>query len=197
MAGPATYITTDALKRRSTRIVRAVALTVTGVDALGRSFAERTCTSIVSCHGGRYQSKHYVSRSEWVTLEVLCPESARAGRRVRGRVTWIQRPRAAHEPFQFGVELEVSGNFWGIACCPPDWFPFPEGAGPKAPLAEMVPESMSPEQSATWPGAATARTGEGRTSQLGSGATMGSESSGGAPLPVQTLLARLGPADRR
>jgi hypothetical protein len=184
MADPSTNITTDARKRRSTRIVRAVALTVTGVDALGRSFVERTCTSIVSCHGGRYQSKHYVRRSEWVTLEVRCPESAGAGRRVRGRVAWIQRPRAAGEPFRFGVELEVSGNFWGIASCPQDWFPFPEGAGPKTPPAEVVPESTSPEQSATWRGAATARTGEGRTSQLGPGTTMGSESSGDAPMPV-------------
>jgi hypothetical protein len=184
MADTPTDITTNALKRRSTRIVRAVPLTVTGVDALGRSFEERTCTSIVSCHGGRYQSKHYVRRSEWVTLEVICPESARAERRARGRVTWIQRPRAVREPFQFGVELEVAGNFWGIACCPPDWFPFPEGAGPKAPPAEMVPEGTSPEQSATWPGPATARTVEGRTSQLGPCTTMGSESSSGAPLRV-------------
>jgi hypothetical protein len=184
MADPLSDISTYARKRRSTRIVRAVALTVTGVDALGRSFAERTCTSIVSCHGGRYQSKHYVRRSEWVTLEVLCPDSARAGHRVRGRVTWIQRPRAAGEPFQFGVELEVSGNFWGIASCPQDWFPFPEGAGPKAPPAEVVPESTSPELSATWPGAATVRTGEGCTSELGPGTTMGSENSGGAPLTV-------------
>ena len=60
----------EAQKRRSTRIVQAVPLTVTGVDALGRPFQERTSTLIINCHGARYQSKHYVLKNMWVTLEV-------------------------------------------------------------------------------------------------------------------------------
>jgi len=47
-------------KRRSSRIVQAVPLVVTGVDALGRPFQERTSSLIINCHGCRYQSKHYV-----------------------------------------------------------------------------------------------------------------------------------------
>src|ERR1700690_1088473 len=113
-------------KRRSTRIVQAVPLNVTGVDALGRPFTERTSTSILNCHGCRYQSKHYVLKNMWVTLEVPHPEQGRPPRTVRGRVMWIQRPRTVRELFQVGVELEVSGNIWGIAFCPPDWFPFPD-----------------------------------------------------------------------
>ncbi|HVA93982.1 MAG TPA: hypothetical protein VNI36_03685, partial [Candidatus Dormibacteraeota bacterium] len=50
----------ESQKRRSTRIVQSVPLTVTGVDALGRPFQERTSTLIINCHGCRYQSKHYV-----------------------------------------------------------------------------------------------------------------------------------------
>ena len=61
----------------------------------------------------------------WVTLEVPHPEQGRPPRQVRARVMWIQRPRTVRELFQVGVELEVAGNFWGIAFCPPDWFPFP------------------------------------------------------------------------
>jgi hypothetical protein len=80
-------------KRRSTRIVQAVPLTVTGVDALGRSFQERTSTLIINCHGCRYQSKHYVLKNMWVTLEVPHPDTGREPRAARGRVTWIQRPR--------------------------------------------------------------------------------------------------------
>jgi hypothetical protein len=122
----------EAQKRRTTRIVQAVPLTVTGVDALGRPFQERTSTLIINCHGARYQSKHYVLKNMWVTLEVPHNESGREARSVRGRVTWIQRPRTVRELFQIGVELEVSGNVWGIAFPPGDWFPFPEdGAGPK------------------------------------------------------------------
>src|SRR6202035_1406601 len=115
-------------KRRSTRIVQAVPLTVVGVDALGRPFSERTSTLIINCHGCRYQSKHYVLKNMWVTFEVPHNEAGREARTVRARVTWIQRPRTVRELFQIGVELEVSGNVWGIAFPPADWIPFPESA---------------------------------------------------------------------
>src|SRR5712664_1057801 len=80
-------------KRRSTRIVQAVPLVVTGVDALGRPFVERTSSLIINCHGCRYQSKHYVLKNMWVSLEVPHPESGEPPRAVRGRVAWVQRPR--------------------------------------------------------------------------------------------------------
>jgi len=61
----------------------------------------------------------------WVTLEVPHNEAGHEARTVRGRVTWIQRPRTVRELFQIGVELEVPGNVWGIAFPPADWFPSP------------------------------------------------------------------------
>jgi hypothetical protein len=117
---------TEPQKRRSTRIVQAVPITVTGVDALGRPFQERTSTLIINCQGCRYQSKHYVLKNMWVTFDVPHNESDHEPRSVRARVTWIQRPRTVRELFQIGVELEVPGNVWGIAFPPGDWFPFPE-----------------------------------------------------------------------
>src|ERR1700691_403599 len=113
-------------KRRSTRIMQAVPLAVTGVDALGRPFTERTSTLIINCHGCRYQSKHYVLKNMWITLEVPHPDGSHDPRSVRARATWIQRPRTVRELFQVGIELEVPGNFWGIAFPPHDWFAFPE-----------------------------------------------------------------------
>lgn len=110
-------------KRRSTRIVQAVPLAVTGVDALGRPFQERTSTLIINCHGARYQSKHYVLKNMWVTLEIPQPEPGSQPRALRGKVTWIQRPRTVRQLFQIAVELETPGNFWGIAFPPEDWFP--------------------------------------------------------------------------
>ena len=53
----------DLRKRRSTRIVQAVPLSVTGVDAIGRPFTEHTSSLIINCHGCRYQSKHYVLKN--------------------------------------------------------------------------------------------------------------------------------------
>src|SRR5437879_12097477 len=72
-------------KRRSTRIVQAVPLVVTGVDALGRPFVERTSSLIINCHGCRYQSKHYVLKNMWVSLEVPHPETGQLTRSGRGR----------------------------------------------------------------------------------------------------------------
>ncbi|HKW57306.1 MAG TPA: hypothetical protein VJN42_08100 [Candidatus Acidoferrum sp.] len=109
-------------KRRSTRIMQAVPLTVSGVDALGRPFTERTSTLIINCHGCRYQSRHYVLKNMWVTLEVPHPEAGQPARSVRGRVAWIQRPRTVRQLFQVALELESPGNSWGIAFPPPDWF---------------------------------------------------------------------------
>jgi len=140
----------EAHKRRSTRIVQAVPLTITGIDALGRPFQERTSTLIINCHGCRYQSKHYVLKNMWVTLEVPHQEPGYPARTVRGRVMWIQRPRTVRELFQVGVELEVTGNFWGIAFPPSDWFPFPEGlaAVPSPALPEKTP---APPSETPWP----------------------------------------------
>ena len=113
-------------KRRSTRIVQAVPLQITGVDALGRPFVERTSSLILNCHGCRYQSKHYVLKNMWVRLQVPHPEAEQPPREVRGRVAWIQRPRTVRQLFQVALELEVPGNVWGIAFPPEDWFAFKE-----------------------------------------------------------------------
>jgi len=119
-----TNASTELRKRRSTRIVQAVPLVVTGVDALGRPFMERTSSLIINCHGARYQSKHYVLKNMWVKLEIPHPESGQAPRTVRGRVAWIQRPRTVRQLFQVALELEIPGNVWGIAFPPEDWFGF-------------------------------------------------------------------------
>jgi hypothetical protein len=126
-------------KRRSTRIMQAVPLAVTGVDALGRPFTERTSTLIINCHGCRYQSKHYVLKKMWVTLEVPHPETGQPPRSVRGRVAWIQRPRTVRQLFQVALELEVPGNTWGIAFPPPDWFA-PSEAGRAANAYSGAPD---------------------------------------------------------
>src|SRR5579863_1780546 len=105
-------------KRRSTRIMQAVPLSVTGVDALGRPFLERTSTLIINSHGCRYQSKHYVLKNMWVTLQVPHSEPGHEPRSARARVMWIRRPHTVRELFQVGVELENAGNIWGIAFPP-------------------------------------------------------------------------------
>jgi hypothetical protein len=140
----------DAQKRRSTRIVQAVPITVTGVDALGQPFKERTTTVMVNCHGCKYQSKHYVPKNSMVTLEVPRPEAGQK-RTTQGRVVWVQRPRTVRELFQIGLEFEVPGNVWGIAFPPEDWFssPYEAGVETSKPVAAHEPKlSVTPPSAA-------------------------------------------------
>src|SRR6266516_2665871 len=143
---------TELMQRLRTRIVQAVPLGVTGVDALGRPFVERTSSLIINCHGCRYQSKHYVLKNMWVTLEIPHPETGQPPRQVRGRVAWIQRPRTVRQLFQVALELENPGNVWGIGFPPEDWFGFVETDKPQAPASggpstsgySMPPAAASP-----------------------------------------------------
>src|SRR5579863_6713693 len=129
--------TSELRKRRSTRIVQAVPLQVTGVDALGRPFMERTSSLILNCHGCRYQSKHYVLKNMWVKLEVPNPQEGEPPRQVRGRVAWIQRPRTVRQLFQVALELEAPGNVWGIAFPPEDWFAQSDAAAAQSAAASI------------------------------------------------------------
>lgn len=122
-------------------------ITVSGTDALGQPFKERTTTITVNCHGCRYQSKHYVLRNSIVTFEIPHPESGRSARAVKARVMWVQRPRTVQELFQVGAQLEIPGNVWGVAFPPDDWFPFPEEEGPSIPApaaAQPAPPAQAP-----------------------------------------------------
>jgi hypothetical protein len=134
-----TSIDSELQKRRSTRVVQAVPLTVSGVDALGQPFKERTSTLILNCHGCKYQSKHYVPKNSMIKLEIPRAEP-QPPRKVSARVTWVQRPRTVRELFQIGVEFEMPGNVWGIAFPPADWFPHPED--PRA----QIPAPAAPIQ---------------------------------------------------
>jgi hypothetical protein len=108
-------------KRRSTRIVQAIPITVSGTDALGQPFKERTTTVMVNCHGCKYQSKHYVPKNSIVKLDIPQQEAGSKPKSTEGRVVWVQRPRTVRELFQIGLEFEVPGNAWGIAFPPEDW----------------------------------------------------------------------------
>jgi hypothetical protein len=141
-----------AQRRRSTRIVQAVPISVTGVDALGQPFKERTTTVMVNCHGCKYQSKHYVPKGSPITLEVPDTEPGRL-RTVQGHVVWVQRPRTVRELFQIGLEFETAGNIWGIAFPPDDWFPCAEEVAPAETAEAAAPTvgSAGPQHLAAAP----------------------------------------------
>jgi hypothetical protein len=112
-------------KRRSTRLVQAMPIKVHGVDALSESFTERTTTVMVSCHGCKYQSKHYVPKGSIITLEIPRRNPNAPARIIAGNVIWVQRPSHARELLHIGLQFEVPGNVWDIPSAPEDWFPLP------------------------------------------------------------------------
>jgi hypothetical protein len=112
-------------KRRSTRIIKSVPITVTGTDALGQEFRESTHTVMINCYGCKYQSVHYVPKSTHVSIDVHRTHKMLPPRTVRGRVIWVQRPRSYQDVYHIGLEFEVAGNVWSLVAPPADWFPFP------------------------------------------------------------------------
>ena len=132
--------------RRSTRAVLALPIIVKGVDALHEPFRENTNTVMVSCHGCKYQSKHYVPRGSVVELEI--PRGQRdAPRQVSGKVIWVQRPRNTREVFHIAVDFEMPGNVWGIPSPPQDWFPVPGEPELSTPESDERPGALPDTQS--------------------------------------------------
>jgi PilZ domain len=132
--------------RRSTRAVLALPIVVKGVDALHEPFRENTNTVMVSCHGCKYQSKHYVPRGSVVELEI--PRGQRdAPRQVSGKVIWVQRPRNTREVFHIALDFEVPGNVWGIPSPPGDWFPVPGEPELSTPESDERPAARPDTQS--------------------------------------------------
>jgi hypothetical protein len=129
-------------KRRSTRIIKSMPITVTGTDALGQEFRESTHTVMINCYGCKYQSVHYVPKSTHVSVDVHRTHKGQLPRTVRGRVIWVQRPRSYQDVYHIGLEFEVAGNIWSLAAPPADWFPFPgDEEEPREPVVERELET--------------------------------------------------------
>lgn len=135
--------------RRSTRINQAVPITVTGCDAMGRAFLERTTTSLVSAHGCRFASKHFLLAGTEVVLEVPPPTPEEPPRKVTGRVAWTRSPATLRDLFQVGVEIAEPGNVWGVNFPPEDWTDPEKAEAAAAALAALEvapsPATIEPE----------------------------------------------------
>jgi len=110
--------------RRSTRIVRAVPMRVTGVDLLGQPFWERTATLDINSHGCKFPSKLKLRTNSRLTLGVTDREANSLLHSEQAHVVWVRPPEARQGFFHIAVELEVPGNVWGITMPPGDWLPF-------------------------------------------------------------------------
>jgi hypothetical protein len=130
--------------RRSTRIAQALPIIVQGVDAHGRTFKEHTFTVTINCHGCSFQSKHNLLKDSKVTLQIPNRVPGIPDRISRARIAWVKPPRSRNERWSIGAELEFTGNIWGIAFPPKDWFLYSELEPAAAPTSDS---SASPANS--------------------------------------------------
>ncbi len=124
----------------------ALPITLSGKDANGVEFKEKTRTIVIDKFGGKIATKFVLSLGSEMTLH-----NPIAGQTARIRVVWVGEKRTAEEPYEIGVELMGSQNIWGIAFPPYDR---QESALP-APRVKMLSPQM-PAGAAPSPGQPTA-----------------------------------------
>ena len=125
-------------KRRSTRLLVTVPVTLSGKNARGESFREETHTISINRHGA--------SLATWQALtpgtEVLVENPPR-GLAVRGKVVSFSEKAAPSMPHQIGVELADAKNIWGIQYPPLDWRRAPVIATTKPVPTPIMPQGPS------------------------------------------------------
>lgn len=115
--------------RRSTRLDHSVPVTVVGVDSSRGPYREDVSTSIISCHGCKYESKYEVLDNSVVVLELTPEDGESKPVTTRGRVKFARRPAQVGGLFQTAIEFDQPSNLWHLEVAPKDWQPF-EGAAP-------------------------------------------------------------------
>jgi hypothetical protein len=139
-------------KRRSTRIIKSIPITVVGDDALGQPFRESTNTVMINCYGCKYVSVHYVPKNATVTVDIHRTHRQLPPRTIRGKVIWVQRPKSYQDVYHIGVEFDAAGNVWSLAAPPADWFAFPgdeEEAAQAAALLQQQAAAQAESQPAS------------------------------------------------
>jgi len=105
-----------AANRRSTRVDYVCPIILSGWEAAGKVFREKTETSVVNLHGCRLRTTYQVLVGMLVVLE--CPKTGMSEKAICVRV-WEPPPgETAHD---IAVQLLKPQNLWGIERPPADW----------------------------------------------------------------------------
>lgn len=104
------------LDRRSTRLPIAIPITISGVDAEGRAYAENVRTVVINKHGGKIATTRQISLGSAVLIENHAMHSV-----AKSTVVWLGENTPSGEIHQVGLQLVEARNIWGIAFPPDDW----------------------------------------------------------------------------
>ena len=87
----------------------AIPITLSGKDASGVEFTEKTRTIVIDKFGGKVASKYVLSLGSEMTLH-----NPIVGQTGRIRVVWVGEKQANGDAHEIGVQLLGSQNVWGI-----------------------------------------------------------------------------------
>jgi hypothetical protein len=94
----------------------AIPLTISGDDAAGVRFKEKTRTVVINKHGARISTYHNVTLGADLTVE-----NQLLGRSAQATVVWLGDKRSPRGPMEIGIQLSEAQNLWGIELPPEDW----------------------------------------------------------------------------
>jgi hypothetical protein len=101
--------TQDIAGRAIATLAIAIPITLSGKDANGVEFTEKTRTIVIDGFGGKIVTKSVLSLGSEMTLH-----NPIVGQTARIRVVWVGEKRAAGEPYDIGIQFVGSQNIWGI-----------------------------------------------------------------------------------
>ena len=101
--------------RRSTRIEREIRLLMTSLDP-ERRVCEECHTVSFNAHGCCVRAHERIRPGTRVLLDLLTEE-----RSAKGVVIDAVPLDSSGDDWLIGIELEASGNFWGLSDAPLDW----------------------------------------------------------------------------
>jgi len=161
-------------EERNTTPQESLGLTVTGVDAKGHMFRERTAVLSLDGRDCKYQSKHEVRSDSWVLLDIEYGKGGKKSSRVQGKVKSVQSVGPSHELFRIGVELEVAQSVRVVPNHEEGQLTVQETSAPEPPVAATEPrgrvEAASPLRASAPPTEAHLHTPPHRSSDEGAAA---------------------------
>lgn len=130
--------------RRSTRLPLEIPLRVTSLDPKVK-FAEDCNTVTVNAHGCGLISPKRLAAGTRVTLEIVSDKQ-----RTTARVLDVVPLNDENTSWLLGMEMEHTGNFWGIKYAPADWTEEEVAPAPaSAPVVQQAPKAAPAAAAAT------------------------------------------------
>jgi hypothetical protein len=107
---------TQANRRRSTRLTIAIPVFISGTDASGKEFREKTHTIVVNKHGAKIVTAHRLA----VGAQIMVENPAMGGA-AKAVVLSLGVPSGPGGLPELIVQLFEARNIWGIEFPPADW----------------------------------------------------------------------------